>query len=878
MNRRSLGRTLFRLTCLLPLLACGEADICPDCDPQMLHHLESSPPEELHRFLRDSGYRFATWHVGNLIRFPLEGPPPPHLEERLALAARIGEALRHSHGVEAIHDQHQVLRKLGPEGALEAMRLSRSRSLKAQNTELPMAARHQAIEEAIAFAEDAGLRRQILSFRMMMANLLAEQGVFDEQFELRESCLELARELGDPYLAAQLLGELGYMEIQRGNESRGVALYYDSLHLAQRHYLYEKEARIWNFLAAGALAEGDLGQGLLYQHQALEAARQGTRADAELLVLDRRLKLLEELGAEDALRRLSQRGRLLRGERDWGIGLGGNADYQFAVLDAPECLRLLRRGHRDEAQRLLESTCKVLRESGKQDHAAGLRLQFAELALAAGESGLAGSQAQAGLKTVQSMAAPPPALLSEGHLLAGELAATRGDAPALREALATVHRLWLDSGEWPGEHRIREAELVVRLAQLEGTPAGPAIDHALHAVEAYLQGLGTHALDYARLEALESLRDRLCRLAPGDALRYDFEMAWRTLPRRMGTPPRRWDVAPDAATVLRNWVAAQGPPAGAMLAGFSMVVPGVVHDLYRVTADSLLHWRWQDGGILHTARVRPLGDDAATWDPATLEPDAAGASLRLVTPDGPLRSLPFARLDPGTPILYARSLLPCDHPDGSSALVVADPQPAGDLLRRIPSLADLPAADLEVAAVRDRFPDATVLRGPDATKRGILGAWEGRTLIHLAAHVVADPEIPAVQFVPLSPGPGPGLSPNLSVGDVRSAELDACRLLVLSACRSGGFAAGGPSLLPTPADAALDAGVHAVVSTFGPVEDTVAAERMADLVADCPLDPVGLARAFHTAQREWRTSDPDGWADFAVSLGCLPAPALRDPR
>jgi CHAT domain-containing protein len=145
---------------------------------------------------------------------------------------------------------------------------------------------------------------------------------------------------------------------------------------------------------------------------------------------------------------------------------------------------------------------------------------------------------------------------------------------------------------------------------------------------------------------------------------------------------------------------------------------------------------------------------------------------------------------------------------------------------------ELPASRSEVedAASESREP-ATVLFGPEATetrfKQLKLDQFE---VLHLALHGYADVQYPdrsALIFAPELNGPDDGL---LSVREVRRLTLDA-RLVTLSACDTG-KGPFGEADVANMANAFIEAGSRAVISTLWSVDDRATALMMQALYRD----------------------------------------------
>jgi CHAT domain-containing protein len=231
----------------------------------------------------------------------------------------------------------------------------------------------------------------------------------------------------------------------------------------------------------------------------------------------------------------------------------------------------------------------------------------------------------------------------------------------------------------------------------------------------------------------------------------------------------------------------------------------------------------------------------------------AGAGLRpdaiqtlVFVPDGPIHGLPLAAVHPRgsrdyliaghrvavapSATLYVFSRLRDRDLNGSgpaSALLVGDPafDPHSDLTR---GLSRLPGAAAEVDGIRGLYPGARVLTGTDATAGRFLTLAGESSVVHVAAHAVANPGSPLNTLLVLAPGDG--RSGLLSVADLlRELRLEKTRLVVLSACRSAGGPAIGPEGLAPLVRPFLTAGAPAVVGSLWDVGEAPTRELLVEL-------------------------------------------------
>ncbi len=261
----------------------------------------------------------------------------------------------------------------------------------------------------------------------------------------------------------------------------------------------------------------------------------------------------------------------------------------------------------------------------------------------------------------------------------------------------------------------------------------------------------------------------------------------------------------------------------------------------------------------------------------------------VIAADGPLHAVPFGALVvPGDPprfwieevsLLLAPSLTAIaghsgDQDSGAQAsarpagapslLAIGDPEASG------PEFPRLPHAGRELAALRQHFGAAavTTLAGSQARPEAYRESDPHRfSIVHFAAHAVANPASPLDSTIVLSRGVS---GHRLSVRDVLRVPL-AADLVTVSACRGAGARAYSGEGLVGFAWGFLSAGARQVVAGLWDVADPSTAALMDHMYAEIArgADP---AVALRTAQLgllrstgPWRT--PYHWAAFQAYLG-----------
>jgi hypothetical protein len=205
----------------------------------------------------------------------------------------------------------------------------------------------------------------------------------------------------------------------------------------------------------------------------------------------------------------------------------------------------------------------------------------------------------------------------------------------------------------------------------------------------------------------------------------------------------------------------------------------------------------------HTARAL----QTVLLDP--IRPALADRPLVLV-PTGPLHALPWLALPAllGRPVTVAPSAaLWLASVSGAAAAPEREVGPATALVAG----PGLPGADVEIADLAERYTDARILTGGDATVAVVMAAFDGAPLAHVAAHGTFRAENPL--FSALTPANGA-----LTVYDLERLQT-APRRMVLSACDAGLSAVRPGDALMGLAAALLSLGTQTLVASVAPVPD-----------------------------------------------------------
>jgi CHAT domain-containing protein len=251
---------------------------------------------------------------------------------------------------------------------------------------------------------------------------------------------------------------------------------------------------------------------------------------------------------------------------------------------------------------------------------------------------------------------------------------------------------------------------------------------------------------------------------------------------------------------------------------------------------------------------------------------SAHAPFRLVfIPDDAMHGLPFSALRDRRSGLYLVEEAPIETA-GSAALYLyslfrdRDLKFAGDVSiallgdpafdERLPSTHGLPrlqGARSEVEKINDLYvPHAAMRVGAEATVPVLLDLAPKSTIIHIAAHALANAHVPSLSLLLLAPSAHQRgeLDAKALLSQLRVPKT---RLMVLSACSSGGGLPIGPEGVAPLVRPLLAAGVPAVLGTLWDINDATSAD---------------LLVAFHQHYRQG--------SDAAVALQQAQLQLLRD--
>jgi CHAT domain-containing protein/tetratricopeptide (TPR) repeat protein len=208
-------------------------------------------------------------------------------------------------------------------------------------------------------------------------------------------------------------------------------------------------------------------------------------------------------------------------------------------------------------------------------------------------------------------------------------------------------------------------------------------------------------------------------------------------------------------------------------------------------------------------------------------------------------------------------------------LSVGDPSFDGELF---PSLNRLPSAAAEAAEVSRCYGASLTLLGENASKKQIKPEMAKANVMHFAAHYVTDERWPMLSKLLLAKdqtqgGQARNSGSFLHAYEIYNMKLPQCRLVVLSACRTGieqSYQGEGAIGFARPF---LQAEVPLVVASLWPIETTSASRVMIDFHKRRKQGPTSTVEALRQAQLELLKDansgfqDPYFWAPFTVIGG-----------
>jgi tetratricopeptide (TPR) repeat protein len=707
---------------------------------------------------------------------------------------------------------------------------------------------------------------------------------------------------------------------QEGDVDSMVVCYDKALQIAKRSRIPGQTARIYSFYAGHYYREGRLALAHAMYQQAIDWCREFKGGEMEVRYILAAMTYYERLGCWDICEQNLARARLL--EKRYGDEL---LDVQKLRLDRFDARIAMARGRVDQADaayRRIKQPVDDLR----------YREDMIEMLFNWGQGLVDNHRPAAALPIIEegwirSQSEFVPDWTPRFALLKAEAQIDLGTLDNARVSIAGFDSLSANGNRRYTREWIRRDALLARLEYAAGhrEAALGQVETGFVRLREAIGDLDPSVHSYLWIGEGEGLRDVVHDLVADDpALGYGAEMMWRCFYRDLGQRLASADSGDEAVRCAPK--ASSGSLKTDLAAASDQAVKRVtsreaIHCVYRVQRDEI--WRWTvsgDGIRRDVIQITPsaLADlvsstyDGLSRDPKTpklnsplrrdlrrlgllLLPDevlaavdTASKPLLLVTTDGFLGRMPFEAFDTAAKGGYAPLLLTHDvayvrftdpateAPPVSNGVIVVNPRPSQEQLKRFPFRQELEQAEKEGRAMAEVDPAAKYFGGRTATKSRLKKSCRDASYFYFAVHTLRDPAVPYLVLIPLaadSLDTGPDAE-YLDILDIRNCDLSRCRVAILSGCSSGApyvaLAGSGPSL----GDAFLDSGSGAVIQTFWDVDDNDARNLMTAFVrlwkGTCLTEVKTLSEA---RRRAMMSSDgvrhPSSWASYSIKLSKL---------
>lgn len=883
--------------------------IAPTLPPELARALATKDVTEVRRALRDAGhvaYARALWQAYESHRDDDVEEFREH-EAKLAPFIEVLQAATAAEypGSEAVL-QHAALRKHPIHERLEVVRLMSDIRAMVRDENSPVETREQVVRDLLERARPYADTLDLGDLYGTYANLLPRLNrQADMPYYLRAG-IQASLAGGFVTSACQLLGTLGVVYESAGDESAMRECWDQALELARNANNWQ-EARILSFYAAHYRSRGQFAVARDLVLQAQDRAGELRAREVELRFLYESLRLFGSLGCWEVVGNSLQRAEVLqRRGRDMWAPLESEtwtarlqqirARYLAAVESCAPAESL--------AHDLVRRTERWQPTPPRQE----IRLNAARVLLSCGRAREAQHVLERG--TDECLSHSMPELLEEYSLEAAHAYFALGDVEQCRHALDAfrAHATAAPSEEVV-RNWIRHDALDVRVA-LRTAGRAAAVERLGIALERLAQQqrqMGASPESYLALAIADELRELAHLLSDGSAESgYALEMAWRRFRARQ---PRDSAPAPTAGLLSLAAFPPQAPFSGL---AYQLRTRNVVHCVYDVRDSGIVRWTASERGVTRDTVAMPrsrlqalvdllatrLADRAAPRDSIDADTaqqlhllakallpaevwSASPSTRLLVSPEGLLCRLPFEALNLSNtryePLLsqrdvaYLRLWRESSNRDEGEAIVVSRPAYPAGLRRRYSILnEELKLGTAEAELFRALLPRSIPLVGDSATKGALLERWEQARFLYFACHVVQDPEVPYIAFVPMAAASsGRDADAYLELADILGADLSRCELVVLSSCASGAPYVARHVASPSLGDAFIDAGAHAVVSTFWSVRDDAAARVMREFAREYGGRGSDAVAALSAARRRMMRegAGPHEWAAYAITLG-----------
>jgi hypothetical protein len=863
----------------------------PTLDPQLARQLACDTDAQWDVYCRACGTRplmdglVATWRAANGWSFERFARDRMRFER---VSLRMGEGLERFYQFPVfVHIFHRLM-ALSLADDYESHRLSVAyvtTLADSASTEERLARLDRLIIEMVR----RGDRYTAMAVQSSAAHLELERGRSDLYRARLTAALNDARALEDDYLACQILGEFATLHESSGHPDSMQACLDEGLELARRHRFPDQTARLLIFDARYATQAGYLARAADRLSEAYDRVEDYGGGSARLRVAIESARFMADVGCWDLA---AHRLRLLPPLMREFPGLS-EADELLVHEFEADVLRArvaFAAGDTATGGRLLAHWLETLPPWHRRLEPAVVFREWSWGLLRAGDTQRALVLCERGIAHCDSAHMPDYAItlvLRRARLLEslGRLTEARHVTDDAAVRIAASHDA--DEAEM-NALRVMQARLELRDGRIE---SGRAMLREVYADCCRRRPWIANPMRQEDVEGL-SLVDavhELARLSPAEG--YGFEMAWRSLSDRLPG--------------MTATGAAGDPFAPGRCEG------SCTHLAYRFTSNRLLRWTASPRGVIRdTIAISPaacLNDVREAWTllqtdqpeqsqwfgprlatilrrlSVELLPDECrdAAGTIEVSADGPLLGLPFETLPVATtggpvPLALVHDVAYVHTWDvqpvvrRGPALILSNPALSPELCRRYAWAGRLTGSAAESQTARERWPDATVLSGADATKPVLMRLAAHASYLYIGGHHVTDPAAPLLGFIPLAATLGaPRDATLLESTEIRTLDLSGCRLAVLASCASGAPYRSAANPSPSLGDAFLDAGAAAVITSSWDVGDEETRAFMQDLMRRRGLetDPVhALACARRDAMQGAVRVPPRVWAAWSVGV------------
>lgn len=763
--------------------------------------------------------------------------------------------------------------------------------------------------------------------KLQLFLLYADMGKESEHINyLKEAITELT-EIGYHTASCQALGVLGSIYEKNGEIDSMIICYEEAERIANLTRNPVQAARISSFYAGYYARRGRLSLAHNLMYEALERCREYKGGAATIRYIADAMHFYAEISCWDLVDRLSEYAKLLAHHHP----LENPGDPSLIRITINDARRKMSLGYPDEADSIFHSIRKEVDDIPNRLDYTRMLFFWAEGLIEAGRPERAIDIIHEGLARSKSNYLPKYTARCElllakaeyllGHYRESDSALDQFDILA-QDYTATLTREWIERDALRGKIQLREGN----------TPA--AIQHLEEGLTRLIQTAGkmdasVHSyLWVGECYELRDLMHEVTALTP--ALGYGGELYWRDIYRILGGEART--NGHESAVVSSSSHIETIDEKKSLLSIMEHLHSltdtmrrrirelDVIHCMYLVHDNEI--WRWT---VTPTELRREVLDCPASYlrdlvhetvemmiknqtseststtgkitdnlqicarlllpNELLNKSDDHSKSLLLITTDEFLGQLPFETLNIGegdsySPLLlhydvaYLRHADRCDDSDHEApGVILVNNDPPQELKRRYPFLQRLHEVLKEGRAVAALDSNAVFFTGEASTKANLFSVWEDASYIYLATHTLRDPEIPYMLLIPLAVSEGQrGFDASyLDITDIRSADLCACDIAILSGCSSGVPYITTRSAGPSLGDAFLDAGVGAVVQTFWDVRDDEARELMTAFVRMWNDPGASKIHSLCEARRRFLSKTTNNrqsfsWASYAIKI------------